>query len=132
MNNTAIQAHRVAFRSFGIPLAHVRATAAAVRELDGIRWRLRGRCSNDESGAWFMDPRTPAARTARSVCSSCPVRARCLSAALLYGEEYGIWGGLDPEQRSALDGRLHRGETLRAVVMSALTHPVMRDLDEAV
>ncbi|WP_101395206.1 WhiB family transcriptional regulator [Phycicoccus duodecadis] len=132
MNNVAIQAHRVAFRSFGIPLAHVRATAAAVRELDGLRWRLRGRCSNDESGAWFMDPRTPAARSARSVCASCPVRARCLSAALLYGEEYGIWGGLDTEQRAALDGRLQRGETLRAVVTSAFAQRVDGDLDEAV
>ena len=79
-----------------------------------------------------MDPRTPAARTARSVCTSCPVRARCLSAALLYGEEYGIWGGLDPEQRAALDGRLQRGETLRAVVTSTLAAQVTGDLDEAV
>ena len=100
MNDNVTQAHRVAFRAFGIPLAHVRTTAAAIKELDGIRWRLRGRCASDKSGAWFMDPRTPAARTARSVCASCPVRARCLSAALLYGEEYGIWGGLDPEERS--------------------------------
>lgn len=132
MNDNVVQSHRVAFRSFGIPLAHVRTTAAAIKELDGIRWRLRGRCSSDESGAWFKDPRTPAARTARSVCASCPVRARCLSAALLYGEEYGIWGGLDPEQRAALDRRLQRGETLRAVVTSALALRVMRDLDEAV
>lgn len=132
MNDNVVQSHRVAFRSFGIPLAHVRTTAAAIKELDGIRWRLRGRCSSDESGAWFKDPRTPAARTARSVCASCPVQARCLAAALLYGEEYGIWGGLDPEQRAALDRRLQRGETLRGVVTSALALRVMRDLDEAV
>ena len=131
MSDNVIQAHRVAFRAFGVPLAYVRTTAAAIRQLDGIRWRLRGRCATDTSGAWFKDPRTPAAHTARSVCSSCPVRTRCLSAALLYGEEYGIWGGLDSEQRSALDARLKGGETLRVVVMSALAAAGMRDLDEA-
>jgi hypothetical protein len=55
-----------------------------------------------------------------------------LSAALLYGEEYGIWGGLDAEERNALDGRLQRGEPLRAVVTSTLAAPAMRDLDVAV
>jgi len=54
-----------------------------------------------------------------------------LSAALLYGEEYGIWGGFDPEQRSALDFRLKSGETLRAVVVSALAAAEMREFDEA-
>ncbi|MFQ6170971.1 WhiB family transcriptional regulator [Oryzobacter sp. R7] len=132
MNNKVIQAHRVALRAFGVPLAHVRTTATVIKELDGIRWRLGGRCANDKTGAWFMDPRTPAARTARSACSTCPIRAQCLSAALLYGEEYGIWGGLDTEERSALDDRLQRGETLRAVVRSVLAAPAMGDLDEAV
>lgn len=132
MSDNVIHAHRVAFRAFGIPVAHVRTTAAAIKELDGIRWRLRGRCASDKSGAWFMDPRTPAARAARSVCASCPVQARCLSAALLYGEEYGIWGGLDSEQRAVLDGRLQRGETLRVVVTSTLAAQGTRDLDEAV
>ena len=75
MNDSVTHAHRVAFRAFGIPLAHVRTTAAVIKELDGIRWRLRGRCASDKSDAWFMDPRMPAARTARSVCASCPVRA---------------------------------------------------------
>ncbi len=79
-----------------------------------------------------MDLRTPEARAARRNCFSCPVRTRCLSAALLYGEEYGIWGGLDPEQRLVLDARLQRGETLGSVVRSAIEVPVMRDLDEAV
>lgn len=130
MSNNVIEAHRVAFRAFGVPLPYVRATAAAIRELDGIRWRLRGGCATDTSGAWFMDPRTPAARTARSVCSTCPVRTRCLSASLLHGEEYGIWGGLDSEQRAGLDTRLKRGETLRAVVVTALAAAEMGDLDE--
>ena len=34
MKDNVIQAHRVAFRSFGIPLAHVRTSAAAIKELE--------------------------------------------------------------------------------------------------
>ena len=132
MSDNVIEAHRVAYRAFGLPLTYVRTTPSVMKELDGIRWRFRGRCRGDTTDAWFMDLRTPEARAARRTCVSCPVRTRCLSAALLYGEEYGIWGGLDPEQRLVLDARLQRGETLRSVVRSAIEVPVMRDLDEAV
>lgn len=124
--------HRVVFRTFGQPLAHVRTTPSVVKELDGIRWRLRGRCAGDQSGAWFADLRTPAARMARLACASCPVKRRCLAAALLYGEEYGIWGGLAPEERTVLDVRLQRGDSLNAVVTGAEKAMVARDLDEAV
>ncbi|QKE82753.1 WhiB family transcriptional regulator [Arthrobacter sp. NEB 688] len=124
--------HRVAFRTFGQPLAHVRTTPSVIKELDGLRWRLRGRCAGDRSGAWFADLRTPAARMARQACVACPVRRRCLAAALLYGEEYGIWGGFAPEERTLLDARLHRGESLDAVVREAARATLARDLDEAV
>lgn len=123
--------HRVAFRTFGRPLPHVRTTPSVVKELDGIRWRLAGRCVGDQSGAWFADLRTPASRMARRTCASCPVRRRCLGAALLYGEEFGIWGGLAPEERVLLDARLQRGDSLNAVVQEAMM-TVARDLDEAV
>jgi WhiB family redox-sensing transcriptional regulator len=127
-----MESRRVAYRSFGIPLGHVRTTTAVIRELDGIRWRLQGTCSGDRSEAWFTDLRTPAARHARRICEDCPVRTRCLAAALLYGEEYGIWGGLDPDERLVLDGRLRGGESLRAVVRSVIARRVVGELDEAV
>lgn len=124
--------HRVAFRTFGQPLPHVRTAPSVVKELDGIRWRLKGRCAGDHSGAWFADLRTPASRMARRTCASCPVQRRCLAAALLYGEEFGIWGGFAPEERAVLDARLQRGDSLTAVVREAVGMTVARDLDEAV
>jgi WhiB family redox-sensing transcriptional regulator len=124
--------HRVAFRTFGQPLPHVRTTPSVVKELDGIRWRLAGRCAGDQSGAWFADLRTPASRVARRTCASCPVQRRCLAAALLYGEEFGIWGGFAPEERVVLDARLQRGDSLNAVVREAMGTTMARDLDEAV
>jgi WhiB family redox-sensing transcriptional regulator len=131
MNRVMTDPGRVWQRDFGTPLPHVTAPVSTIRELDSIRWRLHGRCADDTTGAWFEDRRTVAARRARRVCADCPVRAACLSAALLFGEEFGIWGGLDPQQRERLDARLHRGETLIAVVEAALgLHREV--LDEAV
>ncbi|HYN29283.1 MAG TPA: WhiB family transcriptional regulator [Dermatophilaceae bacterium] len=89
-------------------------------ELDGTRWREQGSCAGHPRGGWFEDTRTPAAHTARRICARCPVRRRCLAASLLYGEEYGIWGGLDPEQRELLHARLRDGKPLRAVVDDAV------------
>lgn len=94
--------------------------------------KLRGTCAGDRSDTWFQDLRTPATRNARRICESCPVRTACLAAALLYGEEYGVWGGLDPDERLLLDSRLQRGEALRAVVRSVIARPIAGELDEAV
>lgn len=41
---------------------------------------------------------------ARSVCARCPVAAECLSQSLIDGDHwYGIFGGLDPEQRRVVN-----------------------------
>ncbi|WP_157622363.1 WhiB family transcriptional regulator [Nostocoides sp. Soil756] len=111
---------RVALRPWGVPLPYVTASAAVLDELDGIRWRERGSCAADPDGGWFEDLRAPAAHRARSICSGCPIRRKCLAAALLYGEEFGIWGGLDPDQRRPLDDALRHGEPLGRVVLGAL------------
>jgi hypothetical protein len=45
---------------------------------------------------------------ARQICSRCPVRADCLAYALAAEEEFGIWGGLDQNERRNLKRRLRR------------------------
>ena len=42
----------------------------------------------------------------KAVCGRCPVREACLAYALDARELWGIWGGLDPEERLALVHRL--------------------------
>ena len=37
---------------------------------------------------------------AKAVCKLCPVRVQCLDYALRNSIRYGIWGGLNPEERS--------------------------------
>ena len=44
--------------------------------------------------------RAMAEKTAREICMTCPVIAKCLKAGLY--EEFGIWGGTTPEQRKKL------------------------------
>ncbi len=55
------------------------------------------------------DKRKTAIREAKDVCSSCPVRRECLGDALRHPDqaEYGIRGGLTPEERRVI---LRRGE----------------------
>lgn len=47
---------------------------------------------------------------ARALCAGCPFRQECLDAAILNKDEYGIFGGLDPDERVAeeMKRELHR------------------------
>ena len=40
-------------------------------------------------------------RKAKAVCGECPVRTECLNYALSRPEKYGVWGGLNEEERAA-------------------------------
>ena len=56
-----------------------------------------------KSKAWS---RTPNALKARSICEDCPVLMECRNYALAYLGLAGIWGGLDHQERKALQGKL--------------------------
>jgi WhiB family redox-sensing transcriptional regulator len=43
--------------------------------------------------------RRQAIRTAKALCSQCPVIADCLFYAITTKERYGIWGGTTPSER---------------------------------
>ena len=36
---------------------------------------------------------------AKSYCEVCPIRSQCLEYAITAKEEFGIWGGLTPQER---------------------------------
>src|SRR5689334_14673687 len=72
--------------------------------LASLEWTSRAHCGGRDPRPWFARWDQPAADRAREVCASCPVRSHCLGWALLCGDEYGIWGGLDSRQRIALEG----------------------------
>ncbi|MDN5744404.1 MAG: WhiB family transcriptional regulator [Nocardioidaceae bacterium] len=44
---------------------------------------------------------------AKELCAACPLQRACLREALVEDEEWGIWGGLNPQERVALKERLN-------------------------
>jgi hypothetical protein len=50
---------------------------------------------------------------AKSVCRQCPVAAHCMALALKANEPYGVWGGLDADERSAARRRIGERGLLR-------------------
>ncbi|GAA2474008.1 WhiB family transcriptional regulator [Terrabacter carboxydivorans] len=87
-------------------------------------WKERGTCRQTDPELWFADTSQRTKARAASICASCPVRRPCLAWALVFDEEYGVWGGLDATERHTLKRRLTTGETLLAVLADVLGWPI--------
>lgn len=70
-------------------------------------WAARALCA-DVDPEIFFPPNGDPATEARQICGQCPVTAECLAYALSNHEAYGIWGGLDPEERRSLSRQRSR------------------------
>jgi WhiB family redox-sensing transcriptional regulator len=66
----------------------------------GVTWRQRAICLGEDPDVFFPAHGDPGIR-ARQICARCPVRVGCREHAVA-NDEWGIWGGLDREQRRAL------------------------------
>lgn len=79
-------------------------------------WRHQAACTDVDPELFFpvgrpgVTPPEQDARTtrAKAVCRGCPVKAECLTWALDHGDDYGVWGGMDPDERRALKQRQAR------------------------
>jgi len=67
-------------------------------------WRDRALCAQIGGDIWFPEKGGDSGVAAKRVCRACPVTAECLAYALEMGEEYGVWGGMSPQQRRRLNG----------------------------
>ncbi|MEV5537439.1 WhiB family transcriptional regulator [Saccharopolyspora shandongensis] len=67
-------------------------------------WHTEAAC-REHPGLDFIDPTPDQAEQCRAVCAECPVREQCLADALAAGEPWGIWGGLDTDERATLADR---------------------------
>ncbi|MFJ3545397.1 WhiB family transcriptional regulator [Streptomyces rubiginosohelvolus] len=70
-------------------------------------WMDDAACFGAEATAFFPVgakgvPAKIYALHAKSFCRRCPVRAECLEHALTFPEKYGVWGGLDEDERAEL------------------------------
>lgn len=70
----------------------------AIARADAGPWWHRAACRGRLDLDW-IEPSASEKRRCRAVCARCPVRADCRETALAAGEPWGIWGGLDPDQR---------------------------------
>jgi WhiB family redox-sensing transcriptional regulator len=73
-------------------------------------WAAEALCAQVDPEVFFPANDDPATE-ARRICARCPVRRPCLDYALAAGEEYGIWGGLNPQERKNLKRRRQRRKT---------------------
>lgn len=70
-------------------------------------WSDRAACRGGDPTPFFPSGRdgVPAvleAESAKKICGLCPVRRECLTHALTYREDHGVWGGLDERERAEL------------------------------
>lgn len=70
------------------------------------RWRRWAACRGEDPELFFpigtAGPALRQAAEAKAVCGQCTVALSCLAWALSNGQDSGIWGGLDEEERRAL------------------------------
>ncbi|MBL1091557.1 WhiB family transcriptional regulator [Streptomyces sp. NPDC001739] len=75
-------------------------------------WRHRARCRDEDPELFFpvgsTGPSLLQIQEAKAVCRQCPVIAECRDWALASGQDNGIWGGLDEEERRAERRRMAR------------------------
>ncbi|HZR48714.1 MAG TPA: WhiB family transcriptional regulator [Streptosporangiaceae bacterium] len=81
--------------------------SAAVTTARLGQWAQHAVCADTDSEIFFPahdDPGTEA----KQICRRCPVRRECLAFAITNDERFGIWGGLDPDERRNLRRSLQR------------------------
>lgn len=64
-------------------------------------WWLRARCRGRRDLNFYSNWQRQI-QACRKVCRDCPVRTHCAIEALLRHDQWGIWGGLTPDERGAI------------------------------
>ena len=108
-------------REYGQAIKNLDTTGGpGLRTLTQPGWKEQGVCATVEPEVWFSEGRTSRTRRALGLCEDCPVRRHCLAFALVFREEFGVWGGLAVSDRRPLEARLVNGEPLGEVLACAL------------
>lgn len=68
----------------------------------------RARCIEIGTDPFFADGRSKAElKLVRMVCDACPIQYECLDRSISREEEFGVWGGLTPNERLELLREIH-------------------------
>ncbi|TXS58214.1 WhiB family transcriptional regulator [Streptomyces sp. t39] len=75
-------------------------------------WRTDSACQDEDPDMFFPTGTTGLAllqiEEAKAVCRRCPVMETCLQWALTHGQEHGVWGGTDEDERRRMKRRAAR------------------------
>ena len=70
------------------------------------RWRSAAACQSCDPDLFFplssSGPAVEQIARAKEICAGCPVRDSCLAYALDTGQAFGVWGGLNEDERRAM------------------------------
>ena len=79
---------------------------------DAEGWRSQSACRDVDPELFFPVGTTGDAlaqmAVAKEICAGCPVVEECLIFAVTTNQEYGVWGGLDEEERRDIRRRWRR------------------------
>ncbi|MDH2427777.1 WhiB family transcriptional regulator [Sphaerisporangium sp. TRM90804] len=82
-------------------------------------WRHRAACRDVDPELFFpignTGPAVMQIEEAKQVCRSCPVVEPCLKWAIESGQDAGVWGGLNEDERRALKRRTARARARASV-----------------
>lgn len=73
-------------------------------------------------------------QTIKAMCSTCPMKAKCLQVAIDNRDFYGYWGGMSGDERRRLSerqGRVNRGTSREVIRLLELGLPLQQACDEA-
>lgn len=77
-----------------------------------MEWWEKAACLDEDPELFFpvgvTGPAVQQQADAKAVCRRCPVAGECLEWALQTGQNYGIWGATDEEERRRLTIRRQR------------------------
>jgi WhiB family transcriptional regulator, redox-sensing transcriptional regulator len=94
------------------PLVSVRGWPQAPSDVRALDWSERAACLCEEPELFFpigdTGPALMQIEEAKAVCNRCSVIDACLSFALEFGHDAGVWGGLTEDERRAFKHRAVR------------------------
>ena len=88
-----------------------------------LPWAEHAACRDEPTDIWYPTRRGPVAvdwTRPRSICQSCPVLTDCRSYAVAHEPDWGMWGGLTPEERRAFRRRRRRYERTTTRIFAEL------------
>lgn len=84
-------------------------------QLIAQEWADDAACKAVDPEAFYPErnERRSVKKMTKAICGGCPVKQECLNDALSRNEPHGIWGGLEPQERARLTGRVDSRGRLR-------------------